>query len=521
MTRQFQPQRGASPREFRWSLRILALALAGICLLTLYPFRINPHSYPGSNPFLLEGWQKGAGLRDAFLNVLLFVPFGFGLAGLFRKRGISRAATILLAYFAGALLSYSVEFAQFFIPGRDSGWEDVITNSAGSLVGCICFLLCGLLLLRAAQTCEAAIEKFATPRNAAILLVFYFAACFVASARLQKHTDLSDWQPDSFLSVGGPAHDWSKRAWTGRIYSVEFWDHTLSDDTAARITSASPESNYPSSDAIASYQFLGANPLQDLHRALPDLMPQHFQNAAVKSFSGAWSGNSWLATEAPVASLVTRIQKSGRFAIHLDFIPFQVNGVNASLISIGRPGQTPDLQIRQASEALAFWFRNPLATRPYQLEWSIPSVFVVNQPRNVLFCFDGSKLWMYKNGQLLYSGYRLGPATSAARLFRRPRPDELQGYRYAFYATLFFPAGCLLGFGARKLRGALSVLALVLVGIVVPSVLLEIILVHSGAQPLSLTNIYLAIFMSTAGLIWINLEGRVPNSSTGPPTKDA
>ncbi|HTZ75019.1 MAG TPA: VanZ family protein [Candidatus Aquilonibacter sp.] len=519
MMKHFQPQREEFPREFRWSLRILVLAIAGIFFLTLYPFRVNPHAYPGSNPFLLQGLGKDAGPRDAFLNVLLFIPFGFGLAGLCRKRGFSLTATAALAWIAGVFLSYSVEFAQFFIPGRDSGWEDVITNSSGSLIGCLCFLMCGLLLVRLAQTCEAAIERLASARNVAIVLVCYFALSFAVAARLQKDTALSDWQANSLLSVGGPAHDWSKQPWTGRIYSVEFWDHTLPDDAAARITSAAPEANYPSSDAIASFQFFRGNPLQDTRHDLPDLAPQQTQNVSEQPFSGTWNGGSWLATQSPVSNLVTRIQKSGRFSIHLDFVPFQVNGVNASLVAIGRPGQIPDLQIRQASEALAFWFRNPLAPRPYHLEWSIPHVFVVNQPRNVLFCFDGSKLWMYSNGQMLYSGYRLGPAASAASLIRRPRPDELQGYRYTFYAILFFPAGCLLGFAARNIRGPLSLMALIASGVIAPSILLELILVHSGAQPFSAMNVYLAIFMATAGLIWINLEGRSPRPDIELPRK--
>ena len=518
MMTELQPQPEATSREFRWSLRILVLALAGICFLTLYPFRINPHSYPGSNPFLLEGWQKGAGLRDAFLNVLLFLPFGFGLAGLLRKRSISAPATLAIAYFAGALLSYCVEFAQFFIPGRDSGWEDVITNSFGSLVGCICFLVCGLLLLRAAQACELAVERFATRRNATILLVCYFAACFAIAARLQKDTALSNWQTDSYLSIGAPAQQWSTRGWTGRIYSLELWDHPLAGDVAARITGVAPEANYPARDAIAAYQFFGNSMLQHLRGEVPDLTVQRARSASVEPFSGTWTGDSWLTTQTPASNVVARIQRSGRFAIHLDFVPFQVAGVNASLLTIGRPGQTPNLEIRQASEALAFWFRNPLAKRPFRLEWSIPRVFVINQPRNVLFCFDGSKLWMYTNGQMLYSGYRLSPAASLVRLIRSPRPSELQGYRYGFYAILFFPAGCLLGFCARRIGGAIRLFALVVSGVIAPAFLLEMILVRSGTQPFSATNVYLAMFMATAGLIWINLEGRAPVAQ---PRKDA
>src|SRR5277367_4800468 len=110
-----------------WSNRILILATAGILFLTLYPFRFDFHlaSPSGTSPLFLGKSVKPAGFLDAFLNVLLFVPFGFGLAERLRKSGKSFAATLALALAAGALFSYTIELLQYYIPKRDSGWEDV------------------------------------------------------------------------------------------------------------------------------------------------------------------------------------------------------------------------------------------------------------------------------------------------------------------------------------------------------------------------------------------------------------
>ena len=73
------------------SNRILLLATAGILFLTLYPFRFDFHAAVpgGGSPFLLGRSEKTAGLLDVFLNVLLFIPFGFGLAAKLRERGKS------------------------------------------------------------------------------------------------------------------------------------------------------------------------------------------------------------------------------------------------------------------------------------------------------------------------------------------------------------------------------------------------------------------------------------------------
>ena len=497
-----------SGHRYRWSLRILILAILGICLLTLYPFQVDLHSHPGTNPLRLVGWAKAAGLRDALLNVLLFMPYGFGLAGLLRRRGLSRITTAVIALATGALLSYSVELAQFFIPGRDSGWEDIFTNSTGSLVGCLFFHVCGLPLLWVLQSSEAVIERFSTGRNVAIILACYFTVWCAVSARLEKMAGLRDWNAVTFLTVGSLANAWSTQTWKGTMSALEFWDRALSGDLASRITASTVSHASPGS--IASYRFSGAAPFQDLQHQLPSLNVEQIRRTTPPPNAGTWDGNSWLATTMSISKLVEAIQRSGQFSIHIEFTPAETGDMNASLVTIGRAGETPNLEIRQASEALAFWFRNPLAPEPFDLEWSISRGCEPNQPRNVLFSYDGSKLWMYMNGELRYEGYRLGPATALARLVRDTRPSELQGYRYTYYGIIFFPAGCLLGFMRRRSRGIVNLLLLSLLGIIVPSGILEVSLVLSGGQPISAGDLCLAVIMSAIGMIWINAEGSVP-----------
>jgi len=496
--------------KYRWSLRTLILGILGICLLTLYPFQVDLlHSHPGINPFRLVGWAKAAGTRDAILNVLLFMPFGFGLAGLLRRRGLSRFTTAAISLLAGALLSYSVEFAQFFIPGRDSGWEDIFTNGSGSLAGCLFLYICGLPLLRVVQSAEAAIGRFSAGRNVAIVLACYFVVWFGVSSRLQRMAGLHDWNAETFLTVGGFANPWSTHTWKGTMSGVELWDRAIPSNVASRITSAAMSVN-PSADSAVSYRFSGAAPFQDLQHRSPDLAVEHIQGATSSPVAGTWDGNSWLATTMPITKLVQAIQKSGQFSIHFQFTPAQTGDMNASLVTIGRAGETPNLEIRQASEALAFWFRTPLSPEPFDLEWSISRGCEPERPRNVVFSYDGSKLWAYMDGQLRYEGYRLGPATALAELVRDARPSELQGYRYTYYGIVFFPAGCLLGFAWRKSRGMVNLLLLSVLGIIVPSGILELSLVLSGSQPISVGNLCLAVIMSLIGVIWINAEGSPP-----------
>src|ERR1700690_1079373 len=127
-----------------WSNRFLIAAVAGIVFLTLFPFRFALPNLPGqAPPFLLGGSLKTAGWFDALLNVALFIPFGFGLAEKLREDKKSRASTFFIVLASGTLFSYSIELAQAYIPMRDSGWEDVVTNSTGSVMGFLLYELLG------------------------------------------------------------------------------------------------------------------------------------------------------------------------------------------------------------------------------------------------------------------------------------------------------------------------------------------------------------------------------------------
>lgn len=85
---------------------------------------------------------RGSIWRDLAVNVLGFVPFGFFFMGMLvntwrRRRGVN----MILAVFAGILVSLLVEVIQGFIPARDSSQADVLCNSAGALLGATGFLL--------------------------------------------------------------------------------------------------------------------------------------------------------------------------------------------------------------------------------------------------------------------------------------------------------------------------------------------------------------------------------------------
>lgn len=89
-------------------------------------------------PILKSPWREfypnQAYLRDVLINIAGFVPFGFFFCMLFSSEhasGKTAIATIIL----GAFFSLTIEVVQGFIPIRDSGTTDIITNTLGTSLG--------------------------------------------------------------------------------------------------------------------------------------------------------------------------------------------------------------------------------------------------------------------------------------------------------------------------------------------------------------------------------------------------
>jgi glycopeptide antibiotics resistance protein len=166
------------------------LALAGILFLTFYPFRFALRSshLAHSSPFLLGGVAKGGSreLLDDTLNILLFMPFGFGVSEKLRERGWTGRTIFIATWIVGFLLSYSIEFTQQYTPSRQSRWEDVCTNTTGAIAGFLLFVLCRKWLVKWASKVEDALRAWLTIRRVAVLLPIYFILWFGLSAILQK-----------------------------------------------------------------------------------------------------------------------------------------------------------------------------------------------------------------------------------------------------------------------------------------------------------------------------------------------
>jgi glycopeptide antibiotics resistance protein len=496
------------PPPSGWSTRILLLALAGIFFLTLFPFRLTLHANlrPGASPFLLGAIGKPGEVLDVFLNILLFMPFGFGLSEKLREQGWSRGMTFFAAWIAGTLLSYSIEFTQIYIPTRDSRWEDVLTNQTGAIAGFVLFELCGRVMVRHVSKAESVLRTLLTVWRAALILILYFALCFTVSAILQKDTRLSNWGPQSQLFVGSESQTRLSSAWKGSLSRLQLWDQPVSADIASALA-AGEVPDGARTGLLASYDFSSPAPLKDQMGFLPELswVPNP---PPVPSPQGLiLDGRSFLRSSTPSSTLAETLQKTNHFSLRVVCIPAETGSPVERIFSIAQPSGLVDMYLRQENANLVFWFRNPLSVGHASLAWNIPNAFIAGQARDILFSYNGANLSLYINGRKDSHSYSLGPGARLAELIRWGRPPELDEYNYAYDALIFIPAGALLGLIAtRKRPRDFAGYSLLAAGFLLPPLLFELILAHTIGRSVSLGTPVLTLCLLVSASLWINAD---------------
>ena len=488
------------------SNRVFLLALAGILFLTLFPFRFAfADKLPGHSPFLLGTGEKADTPLDVFLNILLFIPLGFGLSEKLRHKGWTWKQVILATWIAGAFISYTIELLQIYIPTRDSGWEDILTNSTGAVLGSVFFAICGRPIVEHILKAGRLLRSSLTLSRTVVILLFYFGIWFSVSAVLQKDSSLDEWNSESRLYLAGDPQSGPGSGWQGRLTELKMWNVALSDAAARTLTASDVSSPAPQSPLVA-YDFAAANPNQNQSGLLPDFSWSP-RPPALSQISGlVFDGRSWLTSKAAISPAIQEFKQTNQFSLLVACTPATPSS-EQRIVSVAQPSGPTDLLLRQDGTALVFWFRNSLSVGHAQLAWNIPGVFAAGQPRRILMSYDGSHLTLYVDGHLDPRVYILGPGARLAEQIRRIKPAELEGYAYLYDALIFLPAGALLGTVITRIRDRklLSYLALAVLFLAPPWAYAQI-LSHSSGGPVSLGTAALCLVVAIAASFWINAD---------------
>jgi hypothetical protein len=253
----------------------------------------------------------------------LFVPFGFGLAAKLREKGKSGAKVLLFTVLAGALLSYCIEFLQIYIPTRDSGWEDLFTNTTGAVVGYFLFEVAGKSILTVISALESRLERLLTARRALWILSLYFVIWFAVSMSLQGDSKLENWTHDSRLVIGNDAAGHLTRTWKGNISSVQFWNRAMPSNIAMEITAGKsiPDG---ASKPLAAFVFSGDPLLEDKNHFISKLIWTPNTPDVSNDDALTLNGSSWIISQADVGNLIQALQKTNNFSLRVVCAPAEV-----------------------------------------------------------------------------------------------------------------------------------------------------------------------------------------------------
>ena len=110
-------------------------ALYGLAIVyaSLQPFANWMAPSSGTAYFLFAPWPPRWVRYDIVTNFVAYVPFGFFVALVPRRR--PPRARLAIAVGAGAFLSLAMETLQMFLPTRDASVADLLSNTAGAALG--------------------------------------------------------------------------------------------------------------------------------------------------------------------------------------------------------------------------------------------------------------------------------------------------------------------------------------------------------------------------------------------------
>ena len=239
--------------------------MGSVIAATLWPFTFELHSLRWAE--YVSGFELvPSTILDLPSNILLFMPFGFGLASQLDRRGRFHGAALPLTLLTGFLATACIESLQIFVPDRTASVSDVIANTLGAVAGLGCF--------RAWQR-RRALSRWArvrlTPGNIAGILSAYLLLMLLFVWVLMRGMLPGGWDTNYRLALGNEIT--KDRPWQGTVQDLLVLNRAVDEAGAAQLLVGEVPSAWDDA-VVAEYPLSGETGLRDQRGVLPDLVSQ-------------------------------------------------------------------------------------------------------------------------------------------------------------------------------------------------------------------------------------------------------
>lgn len=495
----------APPQPLRLPLKrtLLCFALLTILLATLSPFSFRPYD-PLHTVRLFENRSSMGGWDWLGLpvNVLLFLPFGFGAWVGLRDRFRSPVRLAVVGVLGGGL-SAMCELLQLFLPGRLTSPLDLAANTTGAILGALCARWWQQPVLHWFELRGRRLVPALVPSRLLWLGLAYLVVVNSVLILLYPWSGRSTWTWDTSypLMLGNEAD--GSRAWNGRIWRVEFAERAIAPEHVEQVvhqglaTAAGPA-------FVGSYVFSPEMPLGRTSGVLPPLRWRGKASPKVSEGAVLLSREGWLQTAGPATALTGRIRQTNQFTLAVLCQPARLDQFGpARIVSLSLDPGERNFTLGQFGSHVAVRVRTPLtgqnATDP---ELHLRDALATLQPVHLLVTFDGARVRAWVNGvsSATELDLRLRPG---AALFSRVffvSPYRIQEWDAWSSVLLFVPTGLLLGLASAGWGGVRRVVV-VSVGVLVLALAVEALATWLLEHPLLMTRIIRGAGLAIAGVV--------------------
>lgn len=206
-------------------LLLLISSLINIIIVTLYPFDFASLSFLAGLD-IINSFQQTTHIKDYIRNVLLFIPWGIGIAGVIQinHRQESAGQIISLGCFWSIVLSSVIEFMQLLLPSRVSSYSDILSNTLGGIIGVILYREYVNLIQLIKLIVQGKYQQI-NLRFLAKIMLFYSIAIAWGWLLLLNNLNFNNWNEAAYLALASEVT--GQLDWQGNIHSLYICDRQL------------------------------------------------------------------------------------------------------------------------------------------------------------------------------------------------------------------------------------------------------------------------------------------------------